>query len=1050
MKEICKSGAQDCFSMPLREFTDNYPSAVALLGIQMIWTNRLQDCLERSRQQEKVQELERKKKEIKAIMDDLSSMCLEDISSNLVRTKIETMVTIQVYQRDKFGEITDMVKAQKIKDANDFEWLKCCRVYWKVEENTVGVSVTDVEFIYQFEFLGVKERLCITPLTDRCYITLSQALGMMYGGAPAGPAGTGKTETVKDLGRTLGIFVVVTNCSDEHKFRDMAKIFKGVCQSGLWGCFDEFNRISLPTLSVVASQVESITAAKKQKLKNFMFPNEERPIRLVSSCAYFITMNPGYAGRQELPENLKVLFRGVTMMLPNRQVIMMVKLASVGYSTYQPLSKKFNVLYKLCEEQLSKQRHYDFGLRNILSVLRTAGNSKRAEPPGVEEEMIMARTLRDMNLSKFVAQDQPLFGSLISDIFPAQTKGKGIPEKTYKTVEIAIKDLVVGPSPQCLSLQSVKAWNTKIIQLYETSQVRHGFMLVGAAGCGKTTIMNVLTEALGNIPGNEKIEIKKMNPKAVTGQQMYGVMNNITGEWVPGVYSQIWKICNNKANKRIYWINCDGPVDAIWIENLNTVLDDNKILTLANAERIPMSDKCKMTFEVENLDNASPATVSRCGIIYVSPSDLSWEPLFATWCLDRQKEKTFSAPDEREWVELFVKKYIVSNELVNTISKGFNYVMPIPVIIRVTQMLSLLEATLSQYHNVETITKKDFEHYFIYCLTWSFGGLFETEERQRFHREILEKCNAPLPQISQHKANFDKETVFDYFIDPETKTWKLWQSATWTPPRRLMFSQLLIPTTDSTRADYIIKKIAAQPYERHAARKEWGLRHSLLVGGPGTAKTSVVVMYASTFDSAEMLFKRINFSSATTPLNFQEAIESEVERKQARIYVPMGGKNMSIFLDDLSMPFVNPWGDQITLEITRQLMDQKGFYFLTKDDRGSFKQINQLQFLAAMNHPGGGRNDIPNRLKRLFFSLNMTPPSTRSIENIYGRIMETIFKPKYYQKDIIDMREHIIQATILVWETVSKKLLPTPAKFHYVFTIRELARVFGGVCKVAQ
>jgi dynein heavy chain len=313
------------------------------------------------------------------------------------------MVTIHVYQRDMFIEITEKVKSSKIKDANDFDWLKCTRCYWKHEEATCGVAVTDVEFIYQYEFLGAKERLCITPLTDRCYVTLSQALGMMYGGAPAGPAGTGKTETVKDLGRTLGIYVVVTNCSDEHKFRDMAKIFKGVCQSGLWGCFDEFNRISLATLSVVAAQVQSITDAKKQKLKFFNFPNADAPIRLVSSCAYFITMNPGYAGRQELPENLKVLFRGVTMMVPSRPVIMMVKLASVGYSTYQPLSKKFNVLYKLCEEQLSKQRHYDFGLRNILSVLRTAGNAKRQEPPGADEEMIMARTLRDMNLSKFVA-----------------------------------------------------------------------------------------------------------------------------------------------------------------------------------------------------------------------------------------------------------------------------------------------------------------------------------------------------------------------------------------------------------------------------------------------------------------------------------------------------------------------------------------------------------------------------------------------------------------------------------------------------------------------
>jgi dynein heavy chain len=96
---------------------------------------------------------------------------------------------------------------------------------------------------------------------------------------------------------------------------------------------------------------------------------------------------------------------------------------------------------------------------------------------------------------------------------------------------------------------------------------------------------------------------------------------------------------------------------------------------------------------------------------------------------------------------------------------------------------------------------------------------------------------------------------------------------------------------------------------------------------------------------------------------------------------------MTVFLDDMSMPFVNAWGDQITLEITRQLIEQKGVYFLTKDERGIFRGIENLQFLGAMMHPGGGRNDIPHRLKRHFFSVNMTPPSTRSIENIYGRIL---------------------------------------------------------------
>jgi len=196
--------------------------------------------------------------------------------------------------------------------------------------------------------MGATSRLVITPLTDRCWMTITGAMHIKLGAAPAGPAGTGKTESTKDLAKALGIYCVVFNCSDQIEYKMMARLFSGLAQSGAWSCLDEFNRIDVEVLSVIAQQLLDIREAKLQNKARFLFNNCD--MALIQTCGVFVTMNPGYAGRTELPDNLKVLFRPVSMMIPNYGLIAEIMLFAEGFENAKTLSTKMVQLYKLASE----------------------------------------------------------------------------------------------------------------------------------------------------------------------------------------------------------------------------------------------------------------------------------------------------------------------------------------------------------------------------------------------------------------------------------------------------------------------------------------------------------------------------------------------------------------------------------------------------------------------------------------------------------------------------------------------------------------------------
>jgi dynein heavy chain len=233
-------------------------------------------------------------------------------------------------------------------------------------------------------------------------------------------------------------------------YQSMAQIFMDLSQSGAWGCFDEFKRISIEALSVVSTQVMTILDALKRR--DLMFDFMKEKITLVDSVCLFITMNPGYAGRTELPENLKALFRSCAMVVSDIALICENMLMSEGFQTAEILAKKFVTFYDLSKALLSKQRHYDWGLCTVESVLRQTSKLRRADTD-VEKDRLLKRALRDFNLPKIVTHDREISKNLIDDLFSGVKVRDKFDAELKKLVILAAKELGYNTSENGFALK---------------------------------------------------------------------------------------------------------------------------------------------------------------------------------------------------------------------------------------------------------------------------------------------------------------------------------------------------------------------------------------------------------------------------------------------------------------------------------------------------------------------------------------------------------------------------------------------------------------------
>ena len=471
---------------------------------------------------------------------------------------------------------------------------------------------------------------------------------------------------------------------------------------------------------------------------------------------------------------------------------------------------------------------------------------------------------------------------------------------------------------------------------------------------------------------------------------------------------------------------------------MNTVLDDNKKLCLNSGEIIKMSNEMTMMFEVEDLAVASPATVSRVGIIYMEPKGLGLDALIQSW-LDKM-------PTTIPRIVMHKLTYLFDLYLQPSISflrTNMKELAPSVDNNLAESLMRILDCYFSPYVVVEgkeppselliadIITS--IEALFIFSLIWSVGATVNEDGRKMFDAFIRQECHAskmswPFPKTGM---------VYDYVFVMDFKRWTRWIDIIdkFEIDPKLTFSEIVVPTNDSVRNTYLLDMLLSNE------------KHVLMVGATGTGKTVNINQYLlgaakvqGRTIKASVIPLTMTFSANTSANMTQDFLDSKMDKRRKGVYGPAAGKQFYVYVDDLNMPKREEYGAQPPIELLRQWFDQGGWY-----DRKdlSFRRLIDLTFVASMGPPGGGRQDVTARFIRHFNMIGYVEMSDDSKTLIFGSILRNFLST--FENGLVTMTDDIVAASIDVFATIVKELLPTPSKSHYTFNLRDLAKVFQGM-----
>ncbi|KAE8625049.1 hypothetical protein XENTR_v10006145 [Xenopus tropicalis] len=1002
--------------------------------------------------------------------------------------KLANHILLLLYQRDVVQQYFN-VAAPSLKLSHHLE-------YEYNDNGAISIRIGDSEILYGYEYQGPRKHMLITPLTERIFYSLITAVSSGTEAMCAGPQGHGKRSTVQELCMALGKPLFQFNCTERTDYSILQDISKGLAAAGAWISISGLEQLSQSSLMLLAQLLEQIQSARHCGKEAVTLQLDEVPLNSAGACIAIInrpysTVNwNDFPQQSNLPHALLNCFRTVGICEAPVITILEAQLILKGFSNVGFLAQKLNALLesfsKMCQPStlgafstgVGKHPYLSArGINNLLAeageclkCLQTAQEESKAQELkyteedcqlGIEEKAIilaiyhnwLPQISQDMKyiLKSMVSLEWPsaliFFNTLNNDnkmdgllsavIDAKYALGQQVPSSECAG-ETLVPSAIIKAVEQCHIFPS-NAFVSKVSHLVQLASKFQTMVVTGPPGCGKTQCIKTCLETL-------KVEGKKVTTTTVfiNALQPGHLMGFMNDEWIDGLLPKLLRLLNQHCTSadvnKVEALHLDGEVDHHQMEFMQSILCGADVFVAENNERIRIPDSLKLFLELESLANLSPSVLNCTGILAMTRCDVNCKLPLYVWIKSLADEHQQLL---HELTETFLEpslQFLRENQkaLADRDQKNGTPRTLFLSEANVVQTFCRISKALMQ--QIPEMTHDDIKKYFMFACIWSLGSWLNSDEKRKFSNWWR--------RTFRHHSTFPLEgQVWDYHVDTDTRQFVRWHdtlSSYCVSQGQGMASEAFVHTLQTEQLLYLSSLLTTSGCP------------VMLAGNSGCGKTAIVRELLNSLCSgevAEMLALRIPINTSTDPRKLWGCLKERLEWQHGTLHTPSGNKKLLCLLDDLNLAKVDEFGRQPACEFIRQLLDHEQIF-----DPSSLKlkTMKDIYYLATWNLTASERS-YAQRLLRHFCIFYCKYPSKSDQHGIFSSLLSAHFmqpatefkagtKCNTTAHQFQGLISSITAITIELQERLRTVFLRTSQRCHYIFTLRDLTKIFRNIC----